>query len=61
MGYVVLNGVSEGAQTYETCIQKCFIWGCTTAYCPPNNPCSTDCNRLGCGQGGKVTPYSLFD
>ncbi len=69
MDYVVLNGSPDGAQPYDWCVFDFCTGKCSTLTCGPN--CGSDCGsncgpyssctRLGCGQGGRVTPYSLFD
>ena len=68
MDCLVVNGTPDGIQPYwciiDNCTGKCSNLTCTTncsSDCKSNCPSNISCTRLGCGQGGRVTPYSLFD
>ena len=68
MDYLVINGTPDGIQPYwciiDNCTGKCITLDCGSncaSKCETNCPSHNSCTRLGCGQGGRVTPYSLFD
>ena len=49
MNYLVINSTLNSTRYPVICGPYCTI------------ACTEFCTRLGCGQGGRSTPYSLFD